>query len=361
MGPAAHRYFHYPFDNQTIVMKLQVAGASLMNCNGGYQVLAEMGLTEENKNELLLPSTKEWTLQGTLSESVSFRHEVVNGVPDLSTCTMRINVTRNSQVFLFKAILTTILVVIGSLFTALYMHPEDYVGDRCAVLFISFLILVTNMQMDLGLGRLSNLIWLDWFNIVQLIMVILAVMETMVVHRLLKRQLDRLAMTLDTTLTFVFPWVFYPLVTISTFLWGIDAERVGLKTVAILLLSIGLPSCLIWTVRMTVTIPSRTFMRRLSCGQWLVLCLVRAVGIALLWDPIRSDPVSGFSSRFVAIPICCHPDLFPIPLVAGRACGPQVEAAAQSPDGRCGGDVRMRSIKPRVVSPMFSYVQRIRQ
>ena len=170
------RFFYYPFDNQTIVMKLEVAGAEVTNCNGGHQVLIEMGLTEENKNELLLPATKEWVLQGNLDESVIFEHEVVDGVPDLSSCTMHIKIKRNYLVFLFKGMLTTIIVVIGSLVTALYMHPEEHIGDRCSVLFIAFLILVTNMQTDLGLGRLSNLIWLDWFNIVQLIMTILAVM-----------------------------------------------------------------------------------------------------------------------------------------------------------------------------------------
>ena len=41
------------------------------------------------------------------------------------------------------------------------------VGDRCAVLFIAFLILITNMQVDLGLGALTQLLWIDIFNIIQ--------------------------------------------------------------------------------------------------------------------------------------------------------------------------------------------------
>ena len=50
---------------------------------------------------------------------------------------------------------------------ALLLHPEEYIGDRAAVLFIAFLILVTNMQVDLGLGVVSELLWVDVFNLVQ--------------------------------------------------------------------------------------------------------------------------------------------------------------------------------------------------
>ena len=39
-----------------------------------------------------------------------------------------------------------------------WMHPEDLVGDRFAVLFIGFLILITNVQTDLGLGAHTQLL-----------------------------------------------------------------------------------------------------------------------------------------------------------------------------------------------------------
>ena len=53
----------------------------------------------------------------------------------------------------------------------------------------------------------------------------------MIVHRLLKRQLDRLAMVIDSTLMSVLPFVMYPLITIVTFLWGLDSEKKGYTTV----------------------------------------------------------------------------------------------------------------------------------
>jgi hypothetical protein len=40
----------------------------------------------------------------------------------------------------------TIVIVLGSILTAQALHAEENTGDRCAVLFIAFLILVTSMQ-----------------------------------------------------------------------------------------------------------------------------------------------------------------------------------------------------------------------
>eukprot|EP00966_Prymnesium_polylepis_P117727 2721589-Prymnesium_polylepis.1 len=47
------------------------------------------------------------------------------------------------MVYFTKGVLLTIAVVLGSLLTAGYLHPEEHIGDRCAVLFIAFLIPVS--------------------------------------------------------------------------------------------------------------------------------------------------------------------------------------------------------------------------
>ena len=54
----------------------------------------------------------------------------------------------------------TMLVVMGVLLT-LYMHPGDMTGDRLGQLIVALLIIVTNMQMDLGLGKLTSIMWLE--------------------------------------------------------------------------------------------------------------------------------------------------------------------------------------------------------
>ena len=104
---------------------------------------------------------------------------------------MEVHIRRNPLVYFIKGVLLTIAVVLGSLLTAGYLHPEEHIGDRCAVLFIAFLILITNMQTDLGLGRLTALLWLDIFNVVQLMLVLVACAETILVHKSLRWHLNR--------------------------------------------------------------------------------------------------------------------------------------------------------------------------
>ena len=47
----------------------------------------------------------------------------------------------------------------------LFMHPDDHAGDREAVLFIAFLITVTNIQTtETGLGKVTTLLRPDLLN-----------------------------------------------------------------------------------------------------------------------------------------------------------------------------------------------------
>ena len=80
------------------------------------------------------------------------------GRPLMRDCTRRTHVRAMAR---GRYMLTTIIVVLGSISTAESLYADDLTGDRCAVLFIAFLILVTSMQQDLGLGELNYLIWLD--------------------------------------------------------------------------------------------------------------------------------------------------------------------------------------------------------
>ena len=47
------------------------------------------------------------------------------------------------------------------LFCGLWLHPEEMMGDRLAAILVAMLIVVTSLQSDLGLGKLSYLIWVD--------------------------------------------------------------------------------------------------------------------------------------------------------------------------------------------------------
>ena len=78
------------------------------------------------------------------------------------------------------------------------MHPEEHAGDREAVLFIAFLITVTNIQTtDTGLGKVTTLLWFDLFNLSQLVLSVIAIFQTVYVHCLFMTQRQEAAIHFD--------------------------------------------------------------------------------------------------------------------------------------------------------------------
>jgi len=171
----------------------------------------------------MLPFTKEWQAARSAVKSVKVQHYVSpSGHVSKDSCELRVVIRRNFIVYCMKSMVTTILVVIGSLLTACFMHPEENIGDRFAILFIAFLILITNMSMDLGLGVVTALMWVDYFNVIQCVVVLVAVGNSLFVHILFKSQHDRLATTIDHVTRFTIPFVLYPVVTAGAIVWGLE-------------------------------------------------------------------------------------------------------------------------------------------
>ena len=115
--------FYFPFDQQEIKLEMTASGAALAGCEGNgltSPALASLGLTEQNKNDVLLPPTREYVFNLPLHQAVFTRHmtDSVTGVPLLDTCELVLIVQRNSAVFVFRAIVTTMIVVLGSVITA---------------------------------------------------------------------------------------------------------------------------------------------------------------------------------------------------------------------------------------------------
>ena len=227
----------YPFDRQDITLRIGVDGAYLMGCNGTgltSPALAGLGLTDENADELLLPPTGEWYIPDSIDKVVHVSHPLDdNGEPKLDECVLVISAQRNPQVFLFRSLATTVIVVFGSLLTALAMHPEEHSGDRAAVLFIAFLISLTNMaSTDLGLGRVSELLWVDMFNLQQLVLSIVGVGETVVVHMLFSRNQPKFGTHVDSVCRRSIP-ILYVTETLGLFLYGNGERSSTTRAVAI--------------------------------------------------------------------------------------------------------------------------------
>ena len=128
--------FYFPFDQQEIKLEMTASGAALAGCEGNgltSPALASLGLTEQNKNDVLLPPTREYVFNLPLHQAVFTRHmtDSVTGVPLLDTCELVLIVQRNSAVFVFRAVVTTIIVVLGSVITAVGTpHPSrSHVGS----------------------------------------------------------------------------------------------------------------------------------------------------------------------------------------------------------------------------------------
>jgi len=206
-----------------IALRFHVVGAHLYTCSNMSALQRMLPLDSATLVETkLLPFTKEWYIARSARDSLRMHHPVVDGTTRYDMCDFELVIQRSFLVFFVKSMVTTLVVVVGSLVTALFLHPEEQVGDRCSVLFIAFLILVYNMQTDLGLGALTQLLWVDIFNIIQSCMVVFALAESIVVHVLLKTQRDRMAIQIDKVLRVVIPALLYPSVTASTLLWGFE-------------------------------------------------------------------------------------------------------------------------------------------
>jgi len=130
------------------------------------------------------------------------------------------------MIYFVKQICTILLVTAGGLM-ALLMQPNELLGDRCAQILVSVLIIITTLQTDLGLGSLSYLIWVDWFNLMQLSVLLIALAQTMVVHRLDHNKMGGVLVFFDRVSRIVIPLLLYPACVIGMIALGFGWTATG--------------------------------------------------------------------------------------------------------------------------------------
>ena len=268
MIQAHFHYGLYPFDLQTIKITFEVPGANLFSCHG-TQGIFHMNLdnmTWKDAQTALLPSFQNgrsgelvsgtWELEGKhLGEEwgrrqllegeqgivfLSHPTDASSGEPDLSRCTLSINIKREVVTYVIKRLFTDILVIVMGLVCGLWLDPVDSMGDRLAAIVVSFLIVVTNMQADLGLGRLSYFIWMDIFNVISLVMLLCALVESIAVHYLLRKRLDVGAAFLDKVFRAILPMGVYPFMVVGMLVYG----TTGNFEAGMLILFLGSAMCI---------------------------------------------------------------------------------------------------------------------
>jgi len=221
------RYYDFPFDRHVIRIEYVVAGADLYTCKG-RDGLAIMGLTAENALDKLLPTTGTWFLDGEFNEAVTLHHPVniLTGQPKREFCIVEIAIKRNWIIYFVKQICTMLLCTAAGLM-ALLMQPGDLLGDRVGLILIAILIVITTLQNDIGLGNLSYLIWVDFFNLMQLMVLLIALGQTMIIHRLDHGKKSDLLVFFDKVSRVVIPCLLYPASVVGMILLGLQDYTPG--------------------------------------------------------------------------------------------------------------------------------------
>mmetsp|Transcript_8680 Transcript_8680/g.24070 ORF Transcript_8680/g.24070 Transcript_8680/m.24070 type:complete len:465 (+) Transcript_8680:1298-2692(+) len=201
-------YVYFPFDMHTLRIQISIQDtARFYACDQALRN-SKAGWTQYDANtpsqwqQILLPSTNEWTVIGS---DGGFGFVPVEESPN--SCELVLLIARNPLVFLVKQILTTIFFVLCGLL-ALTLAPTDLMGDRVTTILFSALIVTTNMQGNIGLGSLQYILWYDIFNLTQFLILFMVLMETLYVHKLVSWQRYHVAYRLDrmmlTTITLVY-------------------------------------------------------------------------------------------------------------------------------------------------------------
>jgi hypothetical protein len=230
-------YHSFPFDRQLVTVDIQVEGTNLFTCEGeGLSVLAEMGLDDmspEESGKALVNGATVWVIDGPYNEAVSAYHPLDEaGNKQVDKCRVEIKIVRNPLEFIVKILCITVFVILFGGFTSLWMHPVDLLGDRIASLMTALLIVVVNMQTDPGLGLVNYLTWNDYFNVAQILLLMLAVGQTLLVHVLLNKKHTVIAALFDRIFRMCLPFGVYIFMTPGFFMWAInlygDGARYGL-------------------------------------------------------------------------------------------------------------------------------------
>ena len=165
----ALRFDAFPFDTQELRLSLDLgAGSSIATCDTLFfypppdpsdpsasppPASFLGGLNQTGRLERLLPSSGEWRFQA-VGRPVYAEHPLVHEYDgetlidawvDTSKCDLVFLVQRNAFGALMQKLFPTVLAVYLGLLCIL-LHPADHSGDRMAILGVSVLILIFNMQ-----------------------------------------------------------------------------------------------------------------------------------------------------------------------------------------------------------------------
>ena len=241
------KFSSYPFDEQSFGLSFGFGkGVNVFSCENLFtdqrSALGRLATAGKvgDPTDGVLPTTNEYKLFAT-NGYVAKHPDLPDGSgKDRTKCQISFNVRRESFIVFIKVILPTVLVVYLGLLSV-FLSAADHSGDRAALLGVSILICVINLERDTGLGKLMYSTWFDIFNIFQLGIQVVALVEGLVEHKLMCWGNEAECLMLNKVWSWLILTSLYPLLTISIILGGAK-----LGTIAAILQFVVVPlSCLL--------------------------------------------------------------------------------------------------------------------
>lgn len=254
-------YKNYPFDTHMVRIPFTVTDAAV-NCTdafvmprleaggapagaGGPAMAPGGALSASEIAAQVRPPSGDWRVRDF--EPVRLLNVVDRGVEQANQCELQVFLERNSGVHIVKSLMLSVITVLACLL-ANFLHPAEHTGDRAAIVLVAGLILTANIQAELGLGPINYLIWLDGFNLILIVVTLLALVQTVFVHR--KWAFDDqqgYALSIDRICTNVLMLFMFPLAILGDVLLAFD-RTFGLGVILLVAaptVGVGMAYCLV--------------------------------------------------------------------------------------------------------------------
>lgn len=182
------------------------------------------------------------------------------------------------MVHIIKSLVLSLVTVTACLLSG-FLHIGDHTGDRAAIVLVAGLILTANIQAELNLGKINYLIWQDGFNLMLIVITLLALAQTVYVHRIWRHEQQQArALSIDRICTMTIICFLFPL---EVFGYGLTAFPPHF--------ALGAALCAIAPVVSALIILAMVAKaeRRRATNERLAVAAIQEANLAASGDPLR--------------------------------------------------------------------------
>jgi len=128
-----------------------------------------------------------------------------------------------------------ITIIIEATLLSLRLNPTvpPLAGGRFGIHASALIVIAVRSNGNVPIGKVTELLWLDWFYIVQFATIFISLVENAIVHTLIRRDRATDALRIDLVFSNLLPFVMYPCCQIGLIIWAlIPSVEIGLALVA---------------------------------------------------------------------------------------------------------------------------------